>query len=154
VTKTDWVLSPNHNARKGKIRLIVLHCDASPRESATLDWLANPVSKASYHALIHRDGWVSRLVPDERRAWHAGKGSWNGITDVNSISLGLAFSNRNDGKELLTQAQLDIAQAVVQYWCQRYDIEAVVGHRDIAPQRKTDPYLAPNFRVEEYARFV
>ena len=157
MTKTDWVLSPNHNARRGgldSIRLIVLHCDASPSERATLDWLARPESKVSYHALIHRDGWVSRLVPDERRAWHAGKGSWGSVTDVNVVSLGLAFANRHDGKEPLTPAQLDIAQAVVQYWAQRYAIEAVVGHRDVAPQRKTDPYLAPNFRLEEYAQFL
>jgi N-acetylmuramoyl-L-alanine amidase len=154
VTKTDWALSPNHNARRGTIRLIVLHCDASPRESSTLNWLANPVSKASYHALIHRDGWVSRMVPDERAAWHAGVSEWNGVRRVNDISLGLAFSNRNDGQEPLTDAQLDIAKAVVQYWCQRYDIEAVVGHKDVAPTRKTDPYRAPNFRVEDYAGFV
>ena len=154
MTKTDWVLSPNHNERRGKIRLIVLHCDASPSEQATLDWCARPESKVSYHALIHRDGWVSRMVPDERRAWHAGKALWNGVTDVNSISLGLAFACRHDGQEKLTAAQLDIAQAVVQYWAQRYDIEAVVGHRDVAPARKTDPYRAPNFRVEDYACFV
>jgi len=65
--------------------------------------------------------------------------------------LGLAFANRHDGKEPLTQAQLDIAQAVVQYWRQRYDIIEVVGHRDVAPRRKTDPYLAPHFRLEDYA---
>ena len=151
MAKTDWVLSPNHNDRKSRIRLIVLHCDASPREEATLSWLANPASKVSYHALIHSDGWVSRIVPDDRRAWHAGKSRWQDITDVNSASLGLAFANRHDGKEPLTSAQVDIAQAVVQYWRQRYDIDAIVGHRDVAPQRKTDPYLAPNFRLEDYA---
>jgi N-acetylmuramoyl-L-alanine amidase len=151
VAKTDWVLSPNHNDRKSRIQLIVLHCDASPRESATLSWLANPASKVSYHALIHRDGWVTRIVPDDRRAWHAGKSKWQDIADVNGASLGLAFANRHDGREPLTSAQVDIAQAVVQYWRQRYDITAVVGHRDVAPQRKSDPYLAPNFRLEDYA---
>ena len=151
MAKTDWILSPNHNDRKGRIRLIVLHCDASPSERATLSWLANPASKVSYHALIHRDGWVTRIVPDERRAWHAGKSRWQDIADVNGASLGLAFANRHDGKEPLTSAQVDIAQAVVQYWRQRYDIDAIVGHRDVAPQRKTDPYLAPNFRLEDYA---
>lgn len=151
MAKTDWVLSPHHNDRTSRIRLIVLHCDASPREEATLSWLANPASKVSYHALVHRDGWVSRIVPDDRRAWHAGKSKWQDIADVNGASLGLAFANRHDGKEPLTSAQLDIAQAVVQYWRQRYDIDAVVGHRDVAPQRKTDPYLAPNFRLEDYA---
>ena len=151
MAKTDWIRSPNYNERKSRIRLIVLHCDASPSEQATLSWLANPASKVSYHALIHRDGWVSRIVPDEKRAWHAGVSKWHDITDVNSASLGLAFANRHDGKEPLTQAQLDIAQAVVQYWRQRYDIDAIVGHRDVAPQRKTDPYLAPNFRLEDYA---
>ncbi len=153
MTKTDWTLTPNHSARKGRIRLIVLHCDASPRESSTLNWLANPVSKASYHALIHRDGWVTRLVPDERKAWHAGRSEWNGIRDVNDISLGLSFSNRNDGQERLTDAQLDIAKAVVQYWRGRYDIEAVVTHTMVARPvgRKTDPERAPNFRLEDYA---
>ena len=90
-------------------------------------------------------------MPDDRRAWHAGKGQWRDHTDPNDCSLGLAFANRHDGKEPLTPAQLDIAQAVVQYWRQRYDIIEVVGHRDVAPRRKTDPYLAPNFRLEDYA---
>jgi N-acetylmuramoyl-L-alanine amidase len=153
VTKTDWTLTPNHSARKGRIQLIVLHCDASPRESSTINWLANPVSKASYHALIHRDGWVTRMVPDERKAWHAGRSEWNGIRDVNDISLGLSFSNRNDGTELLTDAQLDIAKAVVQYWRSRYDITAVVTHTMVARPvgRKNDPERAPNFRLEDYA---
>ena len=153
MAKTDWALTPNHSARKGRIQLIVLHCDASPRESSTIDWLCNPVSKASYHALIHRDGWVTRLVPDERKAWHAGKAEWNGHTDVNDLSLGLSFSNRNDGQERLTDAQLDIAQAVVQYWRSRYDIAAVVTHTMVARPvgRKNDPERAPNFRLEDYA---
>lgn len=153
MTRTDWALTPNHSARKGRIQLIVLHCDASPRESSTINWLANPVSKASYHALIHRDGWVTRMVPDERKAWHAGRSEWNGIRDVNDISLGLSFSNRNDGQERLTDAQLDIAKAVVQYWRSRYDIEAVVTHTMVARPvgRKTDPERAPNFRLEDYA---
>lgn len=144
--------SPNNSARSHPIRLCVLHCDASPRESATLSWCANPKSKVSYHVLVGRDGTCYRLVDDTRRAWAVGVSAWRGVTDVNGVSLSLAFSNRNDGKELLTPAQVISAKEVVANWRQKWLIEDVTTHAVVARPigRKSDPEKAPNFRIEDY----
>ena len=144
--------SPNQNARSYPIRLIVLHNDASPRESATLSWTSTPASKVSYHVLVGRDGTCYRLVPDTRRAWAVGVSAWRGVTDVNGVSLNLAFSNRNNGKELLTEAQLASARTVIADWKAKWMIEDVTTHAIVARPigRKHDPEAAPNFDLEMF----
>ena len=145
--------SPNHNGRSHSIRCVVLHNDASPREESTLSWTSAPVSKVSYHVLIGRDGTAYRLVPDTRRAWAVGKAIWRGVTDVNSVSLNLAFSNRNDGNERLTVAQMAAAKAVIADWKRTWAIEEVTTHKIVARPvgRKHDPEAAPNFDLAHYA---
>lgn len=145
-------LSPNHNARSHPIRCIVLHNDASPKESATLSWCASPKSQVSYHVLIGRDGTCYRIVPDTRRAWACGVSAWRGVTDVNGVSLSLAFSNRNDGKEPLTDAQMVAAKQVIAAWRATWQIEDVTTHKIVARPvgRKHDPEAAPNFRREDF----
>lgn len=144
--------SPNHNARRHGIRVIVMHNDASPREESTLSWTSSPKSQVSYHVLVGRDGTAYRIVPDNRRAWAVGVSEWNGVHDVNGISLNLAFSNRNDGKELLTAAQMAAAKEIIRDWRHTHPIEAVTTHKIVArpPGRKHDPEAAPNFRIEEF----
>ena len=144
--------SPNHNARSHPIRCIVLHNDASPREASTLSWCASPKSQVSYHVLIGRDGTCYRLVDDKRRAWAVGKSAWRGATDVNGISLSLAFSNRNDGVERLTAEQIEVAQAVIADWKATWAIEDVTTHKIVARPvgRKHDPESAPNFQLGEF----
>ena len=145
--------SPNHNARAHPIRCIVLHNDASPNEEATLSWTASPKSQVSYHILVGRDGTMYRIVPDERRAWAVGISVWRGVTDVNGISLSAAFSNRNDGKEPLTAAQISAMRQVVADWRARWQIEDVTTHKIVARPvgRKHDPEAAPNFSLLEFA---
>lgn len=154
--------SPNHNARSHPIRCIVLHADGSPKESATLSWVATPDSKVSYHVLIARDGTAYRIVPDDRRAYAVGYAAWKGVRDVNSVSLSLAFSNRDDGKELLTTAQMIAAQAVIAEWKHKWAIEDVTTHKIVSRwkngkeldanghRRKVDPEMAPNFILEAF----
>ena len=144
--------SPNHNARPAPIRCIVLHNDAAPKESATLSWCATPVSRVSYHVLVGRDGTQYRIVPDERRAWACGKSVWRGVNDVNGVSLNLAFSNRNDGKERLTDAQIVAAKVCIAEWKTRWLIEDVTTHKIVARPigRKHDPESAPNFQLSEF----
>jgi N-acetylmuramoyl-L-alanine amidase len=114
--------------------------------------MQDPVSKVSYHVVIGRQGQVYRLVPESRRAWHAGKGQWDGHADVNGCSLGLAFSNRHDGTEALTPLQMASAQSVIAEWRAKYPtIEAVTTHAAVAPGRKTDPLKAVGFRLEDFA---
>ena len=146
-------LSPNQNGRSHPIRVIVLHCDASPNEESTLSWVQAPVSKVSYHVLIGRDGTCYRIVPDTRRAWAVGKSVWRGVTDVNTISLNLAFANRNDGNERLTPAQIEAAKNVIAEWKAKWRVEEVTTHKVVARPvgRKNDPDKAPNFDLEDYA---
>ena len=147
-------LSPNHNARGAPIRVIVMHNDASPKEDATLSWVQSPKSKVSYHVLIGRDGTCYRLVPDDRRAWAVGVSMWRGVKDVNSISLNVAFSNRNDHHEPLTDAQCLAAKEVIAAWRSTWPaIEEVTTHAVVARPvgRKHDPEAAPNFRIEDFA---
>ena len=144
--------SPNHNVRGSKsVKLIVLHADASPNEKGCLSWIQSSESKVSYHVLIGRDGTVYTCVPYDRRAWHAGKSEWHGEKDVNGISIGVSFSNRNDGKEPLTEQQKAAAKRVIAEIRTKYGALPVTTHAQIAPGRKNDPEQVPGFRLEEYA---
>jgi len=146
-------VTPHQSIRPANtvISRIILHCDTSPLERATVEWFKNPKAKASYHVLIGRDGRCYRFVDDVKMAWHA-KGH-------NRDSLGLAFSNRNNGTEALTTAQMTMAKSLIQRWLRGIPtIRSITTHRDVDPKRKTDPYGAPNFKLDDYkellARYV
>lgn len=144
--------SPNHNDRKGKsVKVIVLHADASPNERGCLSWIQSSESKVSYHVLIGRAGDIYTCVPYDRRAWHAGKAEWQGEKDVNSISIGVSFSNRNDGVEALTAAQIAAAQKVIAFIRAKYGPLPVTTHAAISPGRKSDPDKCPGFKLSDYA---
>ena len=144
--------SPNHNSRGTKeIKCVVLHADASPNERGTLSWIQASESKVSYHTLIGRDGTIYRCVPYDRRAWHAGKASWQGEKDVNGISIGVAIASRHDGKEPMTDAQKASLHGVLTEIRAKYGPLPVTTHAAIAPGRKTDPEAIPNFTLADYA---
>ncbi len=140
-----WVSrpSPNHNARNHPVRAIVLHADAASNEQGTLSWLATPSSKVSYHVLVGRDGTVYMAVHPDRRAWHAGISSLNGVADCNGYSVGVCLSNTNSGTEPYPLAQVAAAVGVCARLCQHYGIATadIVSHAAVAlpPGRKTDP---------------
>ncbi len=144
-------LSPNHNSRgRHDIEVVVLHADAAPTERSCLSWVQSAESKVSYHYLVGRDGTIYRLVPDGRRAWHAGKAVWQGEKDVNGISVGCAFSNRNDGKEPLTAAQVTAMQELVASLQDKYGPLDVTTHAQVSPGRKDDPERVPGFQLTDY----
>lgn len=152
-------LSPNHGPRRRVKfpRAIILHSDASPSEQVTLNWIRRPEAQVSYHLLIGRRGTLYRCVPDLRRAWANGHSELvlDGArySDVNDVSISVAFANRNDGKELLTPEQLVTGQLVVQRLAARWPtITAVTTHAQIARPlgRKTDPERAPNFHLIDF----
>ena len=58
--------------------------------------LCDPTAEVSAHWLIHENGLTEPLVPEDRRAWHAGAGSWQGREDVNSRSIGIELVNPGD----------------------------------------------------------
>jgi N-acetylmuramoyl-L-alanine amidase len=104
----------------------------------------------SYHLLVHRDGSTTRFVPDDRAAWACGKSAYAGITGLNRHTLSLAFSNRHDGIEPLTPAQITTAALWCDHWRTIYALDLVLTHADISPGRKSDPERIPNFRLEDY----
>lgn len=150
--KADRIVeSPNHGVRRAKMLAgVVIHATADGgNEAGSVEWMRNPKSQASAHLLIHRDGSVTRLVDDRRRAWHAGVASWRGSTDVNSVALGWELANRNDGREEYTPEQYArLAEIAAHYVAQGLTLADFVGHSEIAPGRKTDP--GPRFDWDRF----
>lgn len=140
--------SPHKSKREHPPTMVVWHADASDSEEGTISWIKSPRSKVSYHYLIGRDGMVYRLVNPDFTAWHAGDSAWplrtagprQGST-VNPDSIGVAFSNANDGVEMLTTRQLESALYLARVFAQQWRIKPVahVAHREVSPGRKTDP---------------
>ncbi len=135
--------SPNHNERQLPIAMLVLHYTGMRSAAEAIDWLANPASSVSAHYVVAEDGTILRMVDESRRAWHAGRSWWRGITDVNSASIGIEIVNPGHefGYVPFPAAQMEAVQALVASITARHRIlpANVVGHSDIAPTRKQDP---------------
>ncbi|HET8897611.1 MAG TPA: N-acetylmuramoyl-L-alanine amidase [Rhodanobacteraceae bacterium] len=135
----SWASSPNHERRRAQ--LIVLHFtdETSAAESLHTLQTGNSGGPVSAHYLIGEDGHLYQLVRDADRAWHAGGGRWGTITDVNSASIGIELDN--DGSEPFAPAQIDRLLALLTDLTTRLGIppSQVIGHEDMAPQRKVDP---------------
>ena len=148
-------LSPNFDERALPITMVVLHyTEMKPVETA-LQRLCDPEAKVSAHYLITEEGDVVRLVPEDKRAWHAGQSYWRGHKDVNSASLGieLAHPGHGLGYRGFVEAQLDALVPLLHRIVRDHDIPRanVVGHSDVAPARKVDPgELFPWDRLAEY----
>ena len=85
--------SPNFDERALPVSMIVLHYTGMPYAEGALDRLTSPEARVSAHYCVKEDGEVIQLVDEEKRAWHAGKSYWRGITDVNSASVGIEIVN-------------------------------------------------------------
>lgn len=137
--------SPNHDERAGGRHpdMIVLHYTGMPDAKGALTRLCTPESKVSAHYLVFEDGRVVQMVPELRRAWHAGESSWAGETDINSCSIGIEIAH--PGHEPNYPAFPDRQIAAVASLCRgivvRRGIAArrVLAHSDVAPKRKKDP---------------
>ena len=114
-----------------------------PGGAAALERLCDPAAQVSAHYLIDEDGTVLALVPEDRRAWHAGAGYWQGERDINSRSVGVELVNPGHewGYRPFPDAQMaafaDLARGIMD----RHGIlpHRVLGHSDVAPARKEDP---------------
>jgi N-acetylmuramoyl-L-alanine amidase len=137
--------SPNHGERKGGRLpdMLILHYTGMPDEVQALQWLCNPVSQVSCHYFVFEDGRVLQLVPESRRAWHAGVGSWQGDSDINSASIGIEIANPGHagGMPPFPEAQIESVIALCKDIVTRWRIapERVLAHSDVAPGRKEDP---------------
>lgn len=177
--------SPNQGGTI-KPTVIVLHYTASGGEDGSGDasYLSRATSRASAHVVVGRDGSIDQIVPFNKRAWHAGKSSHNGVKDVNDFSIGIEIDNwgwldddhrshtgatvdaknvfigQRDGKghkhwEAYRLSQLDAVEEVIAAIIQAYPIKDIVGHEDIAPGRKQDPGPAlDKFKAQMKAKYL
>ena len=140
------VPSPNRDDRSadaGPIDTLVLHYTGMVSSGAALARLTSTDAKVSAHWCIGEDGTLWRLVPEERRAWHAGLSEWRGRSSVNDFSVGIELVNPGHahGYRPFPPAQMDALLDLVHAIVARHPIEPrnVVAHSDIAPTRRQDP---------------
>lgn len=135
--------SPNFNERALPISILVLHYTGMETGQAAIDRLCDPDAQVSAHYVVNEDGRVLRLVDEDKRAWHAGVSEWNGMKDVNSASIGIEIVNggHDFGLPDFPDAQINALIPLCKRILSDHDIRAqnVVGHSDIAPDRKEDP---------------
>ena len=143
--------SPNHGDRRGlRPELIVLHYTGMADAASARARLCDPDAEVSAHWLIDEAGHAEALVPEDRRAWHAGAGTWHGREDINSRSIGIEIANPGDRP--FTSAQMDALALLLARIMARWSLgpDAVIGHSDMAPGRKRDP--GPRFDWERLAQ--
>jgi AmpD protein len=159
------VSSPNHDVRPRHtpIELLVIHnISLPPGEyggdaverffTNTLDHSEHPFYeqirgvRVSSHFLVRRDGQIVQFVPCNKRAWHAGASSWRGRTRCNDFSIGIELEGSDF--EPFTERQYSALVRLTRRLKRSYPISGIVGHSDIAPERKTDP--GPFFDWKEY----
>ena len=140
-----FVPSPNYGERRGYggPNCLILHYTGMPTGEAALKALTDPVSEVSAHYLVWEDGSIDQLVAERSRAWHAGRGSWKGESDLNSASIGIEIVNpgHEGGSPPFPDRQIEATIALARDICARWAIapERVLAHSDIAPARKRDP---------------
>lgn len=154
--------TPNYgNSRHGAdIDTIILHHTGTGKKgsgslAATTAHFANPNTKVSAHYIVDRDGKIYQLVGDEKRAWHAGRGSLRGDgRDLNDRAIGIEIVNDGTGTTAFTEAQYRALEQLVPYLADKYGVPArnVVGHKDVSSEGKPDP--APNFDMARILRSV
>lgn len=168
-----WHPSPNFNKRpRGRgPEGVVMHGTAGQSALGDVRWLCDEVRdpkggvydvSLSYHYVVSRSGKIYQLVKESDRAWHAGKSRWLGREDCNDFTIGVGLSNRGPDRALYKAGdpypeeyphqQLDAAAHLVAWILARrgFDGSRLVGHSDVSPGRKSDPWAWfpwPEFRV-------
>jgi N-acetylmuramoyl-L-alanine amidase len=156
--------SPNFDERGGRgVELLILHYTGMPSGDIAVRRLSDPaplagdyafpwekpddpeklLGRVSAHYVIEEDGTILRMVPEEKRAWHAGLGAWAGMTDLNHRSLGIEIVNggHDFGLPDYPYEQIEAVTDLVADIVKRHGLRPhqVVGHSDVAPLRKADP---------------
>jgi len=135
-------------SQSSRVRYVVLHYTSTPADRS-LQLLSRGAVSAHYLISDDPGAHVYRLVPETRSAWHAGASAWYGQISLNATSIGVEIVNAGaspgpDGTRLwqaYTPAQLHALTLLLRDIIRRHGIEPqnVVGHSDVAPQRKVDP---------------
>ncbi len=137
------VPSPNFDARRGPPDMLVLHYTGMQTAEAAIARLCDPEAKVSAHYVVDEDGFILKMVPEERRAWHAGRGVWLGETDCNTASIGIEIVNPGHefGYRDFPEVQVDAVISLIADIRTRWTIpdNRIIAHSDLAPERKQDP---------------
>ncbi len=159
--QAQFIESPNYDLRESDdINLIVIHNISLPpgeySSNSIIDLFTNQLNanehpyyagianlRVSSHFLIRRDGHLIQFVPCTKRAWHAGVSNWNGKERCNDFSIGIELEGSDF--EAFEPNQYDTLKLLIASLKASYSIQAIVGHSDIAPGRKTDPGLYFNW---------
>lgn len=148
--------SPNHGPRDARltIDMLLLHYTGMPEADGALKWLCAEESEVSAHYFIYEDGRIVQMVPESRRAWHAGAAFWGGERDINGCSIGVEIANEGPGsiQPEFSEAQMKSVILLCQDILARHTIlpQRVLGHSDVAPGRKVDP--GPYFDWQRLAK--
>ena len=144
--KTMLNYSPNFNSNKRlkkQIKFIILHYTGMKSERLAMNKLIDMHSQVSSHYLVKNNGTVVTLVPDLYIAWHAGISSWKTHKLLNKNSLGIEISNPGHqfGYKKYSKKQINSLINLISFLSKKYKIKKrnILGHSDIAPDRKKDP---------------
>ncbi len=128
---------------KKKIIFIIIHYTGMKNEVEAIRKLCDYKSNVSSHYFIKNNGEILNLVPDLYIAWHAGKSSWKQYKFLNKFSIGIEISNpgHEHGYRKFNASQISSLISVLKYLQKKYGIKSqnILGHSDIAPDRKKDP---------------
>lgn len=128
-----------------KIEYIILHYTEQDFNTS-VESLCSEEKGVSAHYLVAEDGGIFNLVDDENIAWHAGKSYWRGYEALNNNSIGIEIVNLGDRS--FPETQMDSVIELCKFLKKKYDIprENIIGHSDIAPDRKIDPGIFFDWR--------
>ena len=144
--KTLLSYSPNFNNKKrtaNQIKFIIFHYTGMKNESDAINRMMDIQSEVSCHYLIKNNGEIIKMVPDLYIAWHAGKSSWKDYKSLNQSSIGIEITNPGHefGYKKFSKRQISSLLRLSKFLIKQYNISSknILGHSDIAPQRKKDP---------------
>tara|TARA_B110001452_G_scaffold227370_1_gene202230 strand:- start:89 stop:832 length:744 start_codon:yes stop_codon:yes gene_type:complete len=144
--KTTLNYSPNFDPKKRKtnqIKFLILHYTGMKTEKAAINRLTDIESRVSAHYLIKQNGEIITLVPDLYTAWHAGKSVWKNYTSLNKDSIGIEIVNpgHDINYKKFSKIQLAALVRLSKFLIKKYriNLKNILGHSDIAPERKKDP---------------
>ena len=138
--------SPNFSLpkrQKKNIKYIIIHYTGMKNELSALNKLTDYKSKVSAHYFIKKNGKILNLVPDLYEAWHAGISNWKNIQSLNRYSIGIEIQNSGHENiyEKFSGKQINSVKKLLRFLKVRYRVNCknILGHSDIAPNRKKDP---------------
>ena len=144
--KTTLNYTPNFDPKKRKtnqIKFLIFHYTGMKTEKAAIDRLTDIKSRVSAHYLIKQNGEIITLVPDLYTAWHAGKSVWKNYSSLNKDSIGIEIVNpgHDINYKKFSKIQLAALVRLSKFLIKKYriNLKNILGHSDIAPERKKDP---------------